>query len=153
MNWWVKLQAKPSLEMGRVEEILDAELLLLPEPCNMEVMLKMGRLGLKCTSQQPNYRPTMTGVWLELEEALHEADNFNKRELLGQKSMELYSEKSIGFEYSETLVSIEGVRWMESFAFESASLKCLEVNSISIDIDRSIEQQLSKAANDEQNKN
>lgn len=142
--------ARPSLEKGRVEEILDAD--LLTEPCNLEVMLKMGQLGLKCTSQQPKYRPTMAQVWQELEEALHGADNFSKRkQLLKQKSME--------FEYSESLVSIEGIRFekfcvgMDSFAFESASLKCLEINSVSINVDHSIEQQLSAAANDEQNKN
>lgn len=136
----MKLQARPSLEKGRVEEILDAD--LLTEPCNLEVMLKMGQLGLKCTSQQPKYRPTMAQVWQELEEALHGADNFSKRkQLLKQKSME--------FEYSESLVSIEGIRFekfcvgMDSFAFESASLKCLEINSVSINVDHSIEQQLS----------
>lgn len=153
-----ELQARPSLEMGRVEEILDAD--LLSEPCDMKVMLKMGQLGLKCTSQQPKYRPTMTQVRLELEEALHEADNFNKRKLRGQKSTEHWSERSIEFEYSESVVSIEGILFgkfrigMDSFAFESASLKCLEIDSISIDIDQtSTEQQPSEAANDEQSKN
>ncbi|XP_038882238.1 probable serine/threonine-protein kinase PBL7 [Benincasa hispida] len=141
--------ARPSIEKGRVEEILDADLLI--EPCNLEVMLKMGQLGLKCTSQQPKYRPTMAQVWQELEEALHGADNFSKRKQLKQKSME--------FEYSESLVSIEGIKFgkfrvgMDTFAFESASLNCLEIDSVSIDIDESIEQQLSMAANDEQNKN
>ncbi|KAE8647619.1 hypothetical protein Csa_004263 [Cucumis sativus] len=140
--------AGPSLEKGRVEEILDAD--LLTEPCNFEVMLKMGQLGLKCTSQQPKYRPTMGQVWQELEEALHEADNFWKRKRLMQKSMEI--------EYSESIVSTEGIRFgkfrvgMDSFAFESASLKCLEINSVSIDVDHSTEKQLSAAANDEQNK-
>lgn len=144
----MKLQAGPSLEKGRVEEILDAD--LLTEPCNFEVMLKMGQLGLKCTSQQPKYRPTMGQVWQELEEALHEADNFWKRKRLMQKSMEI--------EYSESIVSTEGIRFgkfrvgMDSFAFESASLKCLEINSVSIDVDHSTEKQLSAAANDEQNK-
>uniref|UniRef100_A0A9I9CT79 non-specific serine/threonine protein kinase n=2 Tax=Cucumis melo TaxID=3656 RepID=A0A9I9CT79_CUCME len=140
--------AGPSLEKGRVEEILDAD--LLTEPCNFEVMLKMGQLGLKCTSQQPKYRPTMAQVWQELEEALHGADNFWKRKQLMQNSMEI--------EYSESLASTEGIRFgkfrvgMDSFAFESASLKCLEINSVSIDIDHSTEKQLSAAANDEQNK-
>ncbi|KAG7034065.1 Receptor-like protein kinase THESEUS 1, partial [Cucurbita argyrosperma subsp. argyrosperma] len=141
--------ARPSLENGRVEEILDVN--LISEPCNMEVMLKMGQLGLKCTSHQPKYRPTMARVCLELQEALHEADNFSTRKLLRQQSME--------FEHSESLVSIEGVKFgkfrvgMDTVEFESVSLKCLEINSISIDIDHSIEQQLSVAANDEQNKN
>ncbi|TYK12510.1 serine/threonine-protein kinase CDL1-like [Cucumis melo var. makuwa] len=140
--------AGPSLEKGRVEEILDAD--LLTESCNFEVMLKMGQLGLKCTSQQPKYRPTMAQVWQELEEALHGADNFWKRKQLMQNSMEI--------EYSESLASTEGIRFgkfrvgMDSFAFESASLKCLEINSVSIDIDHSTEKQLSAAANDEQNK-
>ncbi|XP_019172353.1 PREDICTED: protein kinase APK1B, chloroplastic-like [Ipomoea nil] len=65
--------ARPSLEQGRVEDIVDVNLLL--EPCNMEMMLKMGQLGLKCVVQDPKQRPTMTQVWQELEAALYLVDN------------------------------------------------------------------------------
>lgn len=154
----MKLQARPSLEAGRVEEVLDAN--LLAEPCDMEVMLKMGQLGLQCTSQHPKHRPTMTKVWLELEEALHVADNFiNKRKLPRQKSTDLWFGRSMEFEYSQSLVSIEGIKLekfhveMDGFAFKSVSLKCLEINSLCIDIDQTSIKQLPVAANDEQNKN
>ncbi|KAK9062049.1 hypothetical protein SSX86_019233 [Deinandra increscens subsp. villosa] len=65
--------ARPHLERGSVEEILDANLLL--EPCNMEIMLKMGILGLRCVVKEPKQRPTMTQVYKELEAALWSANS------------------------------------------------------------------------------
>ncbi|ONK72680.1 uncharacterized protein A4U43_C04F21970 [Asparagus officinalis] len=58
--------ARPSLDKGTVEEIIDADLLL--EACNMEMMLKMGQLALKCVVNKPKNRPTMNQVAKELEE-------------------------------------------------------------------------------------
>ncbi|KAG2408832.1 LRR receptor-like serine/threonine-protein [Vigna angularis] len=52
--------ARPSIEKGSVEEIIDANLLCQSEPCNMEVMLKMGKLALRCVVEEPKHRPTMT---------------------------------------------------------------------------------------------
>ncbi|GLT74148.1 hypothetical protein SLA2020_459620 [Shorea laevis] len=53
INW-----ARPSIERGNIEEILDAN--LLSEPCNTKMMLKMGQLGLRCVVKNPKDRPTMT---------------------------------------------------------------------------------------------
>ncbi|KAM3709886.1 hypothetical protein ACJW31_02G208300 [Castanea mollissima] len=66
-NYHVIEWARPSLEKGSVEEILDVN--LLSEPCNMEIMLKMAQLGLRCSVKVPEQRPTMNQVWQELEEA------------------------------------------------------------------------------------
>ncbi|GKC88674.1 hypothetical protein Tco_1149323, partial [Tanacetum coccineum] len=46
--------ARPHLERGSVEELIDTNLLL--EPCNMDVMLKMGLLGLRCAVIEPKQR-------------------------------------------------------------------------------------------------
>lgn len=40
------MQARPCIERGEVEEILDADLAM--EGCNMKVMLKMGELSKMC---------------------------------------------------------------------------------------------------------
>ncbi|PIA25157.1 hypothetical protein AQUCO_12400011v1 [Aquilegia coerulea] len=66
--------ARPSLELGNVEDIIDVN--LLSEPCNMEMMLKMGQLALRCVVKVPKNRPTMTQVWQELEESFYSTDNF-----------------------------------------------------------------------------
>ncbi|KAF8406637.1 hypothetical protein HHK36_008727 [Tetracentron sinense] len=116
--------ARPSLERGSVEDILDANLLL--EPCNMEMMLKMGKLGLRCVVEIPKERPTMTQVWKELEEALYSVDYF------------IHKQPSRGSLRSmESFVSIDGIGLqrflvdMDSLSFQSTSLRCLETNSIS----------------------
>ncbi|KAI3798820.1 hypothetical protein L1987_34099 [Smallanthus sonchifolius] len=76
--------ARPHLERGSVEEILDANLLL--EPCNMDIMLKMGLLGLRCVVKEPKQRPTMTQVYKELEAALWSANSHVHRRLPPQSS-------------------------------------------------------------------
>ncbi|PPR84275.1 hypothetical protein GOBAR_AA36438 [Gossypium barbadense] len=53
--------ARPSIERGNIEEILDTT--LLSKPCNMEMMLKMGELGLRCVAKTPKDRPTMTQAY------------------------------------------------------------------------------------------
>ncbi|CAN1757657.1 Probable receptor-like protein kinase At5g59700 [Linum perenne] len=65
INW-----SRASLERGDVEEILDAN--LMGQPCNTDMMLKMGQLGLRCVVKNPKDRPTMSRVWQELQEALFE---------------------------------------------------------------------------------
>ncbi|KAL5706394.1 hypothetical protein ACHQM5_024568 [Ranunculus cassubicifolius] len=124
--------ARPSLELGNVEDIVDVN--LLSEPCNMEMMLKMGQLGLQCVVKVPKERPTITQVWKELEEALYSTDN------LMNKQASRSSRRS-----SQSFVSIDGVGLQrfhiemdESLSFQSTSLRCFENNSISIDIDNNI---------------
>ncbi|KAG0462217.1 hypothetical protein HPP92_020693 [Vanilla planifolia] len=63
--------AKPSVEKGFLEDIVDPSLLL--EACDMKVMLKIAQLGLRCTTWEPNERPTMRQVVRELEESLRHA--------------------------------------------------------------------------------
>lgn len=118
----------------------------------MKVMLKMGQLGLRCVVQEPKHRPTMTQVCQELEQALYSDDSFhNKQPSKGflrsigspQQSVDSETRKSVGnYDCSESFVSIEGVGFqkfhvdMDTFSFQSTNLRCLENNSISIDIDR-----------------
>ncbi|RQO90355.1 hypothetical protein POPTR_005G108300v4 [Populus trichocarpa] len=139
--------ARPSLESGRVEEILDAN--LLTDSCDMEMMLKMGELGLRCVVKNPKDRPTMTRVWQELEEALYLADNFVDKEpskdywrssSSSRRSMDRGPRRS--YENSQSFVSIDGVGFqrfhveMDSIFFHSTSMKCLEAASVNIDIDK-----------------
>ncbi|XP_068344024.1 probable serine/threonine-protein kinase PBL11 [Pyrus communis] len=140
--------ARPSLEQGRVEEILDAN--LLTEPCNTEMMLKMGKLGLRCVVKVPKNRPTMSQVWKELEEALYFADNFiskqpswGSRRSTGTSHLpsELGHRRSMDYDQSQNSVSIDGIGLqrfhvdVDSLSFQSTSLRCLELNDSSIDIE------------------
>ncbi|KAG6773807.1 hypothetical protein POTOM_021144 [Populus tomentosa] len=151
--------ARPSLESGKVEEILDAD--LLTDSCDMEMMLKMGELGLRCVVKNPKDRPPMTRVWQELEEALYLADNFVDKEpsndywrssSSSRRSMDRGPRRS--YENSQSFVSIDGVGFqrfhveMDSIFFHSTSMKCLEAASVSVDTDmnnlRGISEETSK---------
>ncbi|RDY06629.1 Receptor-like protein kinase THESEUS 1, partial [Mucuna pruriens] len=129
--------ARPCLEKGSVEEIMDANLLCQSEPCNMEVMLKMGQLALRCVVEEPKHRPTMTQVCQELEQALHSADSFKNKQ-----SSKGFVRPIEPYDCSQSFVSLDGVGFqkfhvdMDSFSFKSTGLRCLENNSISIDIDK-----------------
>ncbi|KAL6274142.1 hypothetical protein ACE6H2_024834 [Prunus campanulata] len=142
--------ARPSIEGGRVEEILDAN--LLTEPCNTEMMLKMGQLGLRCVVKVPKNRPTMSKVCQELEEALYNADNLfinkqpsrgSRRSTGSRQPTEPGHKGSIDYDQSQNSVSIDGIGFqrfhvdIDSLSFQSTSLRCLELDnsSISIDID------------------
>lgn len=145
-----KMQATPSLEQGSVVDVLDAN--LLSQPCNMEMMLKMGQLGLRCVKEVPKQRPTMTQVWRELEEALYSVENFiNKQPPRGpgrsssgasSRSIDQGPHASMDHDFSQSIVSVNGVGFqrfhvdMDSLSFQSASLRCLEDNSLSVDFDR-----------------
>ena len=100
----------------------------------MKIMLKMGQLALKCGAQIPKHRPTMTQLWQELEEALFSADS-----LIRQTASGSYRSIADG-ESSQSYVSVNGVGLqrfhvdMDSLSFESASLRCLEASSISMDV-------------------
>uniref|UniRef100_A0A2N9I215 Protein kinase domain-containing protein n=1 Tax=Fagus sylvatica TaxID=28930 RepID=A0A2N9I215_FAGSY len=133
-NYHIIEWARPCLERGNIEEILDVN--LLSEPCNMEMMLKMGQLGLRCAVKVPKQRPTMNQVLLELEEALHSVDNFISRQPssgASYQSTDLY--RSMDNDHSQSFVSIDGVGFqrfhvdMDSFSMQSTSLRRLEENS------------------------
>ncbi|GAU34232.1 hypothetical protein TSUD_210140 [Trifolium subterraneum] len=127
--------ARPSIEKGNIEEIMDANLFCESEPCDMKVMLQMGQLGIRCVAQEPKHRPTMTQVCKELEQALYSDDRFTNKDSETHGSMEHY-------DFSQSYVSIDGVGLekfhvdLDSFSFKSTNLRCLENNSISIDIDK-----------------
>jgi interleukin-1 receptor-associated kinase 1 len=129
------LQARPSIEKGNIEEIMDANLFCESEPCDMKVMLQMGQLGIRCVAQEPKHRPTMTQVCKELEQALYSNDRFTNKDSETNGSLQHY-------DFSHSYVSIDGVGLekfhvdMDSFSFKSTNLRCLENNSISIDIDK-----------------
>lgn len=113
------MQARPCIEREEVEAILDAN--LLSEPCNMQVMLKMGQLAIRCVAKSPKQRPTMTEVWQELEKAL-QSDRVTMAD-----------------DGSQSFVSVNGVGLqrfyvdMDSFSLQSASLRCLDSTSIYVD--------------------
>ncbi|GAA0149611.1 hypothetical protein LIER_08748 [Lithospermum erythrorhizon] len=137
--------ATPHLEKGSVGEILDATLLL--EQCNTEMMLKMGQLGLRCVKKEPKERPTMTRVWKELQAALYRAETFKREQKmasersLGKASqLPAHSRNDDGDDYScsVSLNSVGLQRFqveMDSFSFQSRNLRCLELDSLSFDID------------------
>lgn len=138
------MQARPSIESGNIEEILDAN--LLTEPCNKEIMLKMGQLGLRCVVKSPKERPTMTQVWQELEEALHSSDHFSNIMPLTSKESRRSTGGSRRFsidrDYSQSFVSIDGVGFqrfrieMDSQSFQSSSLRAFATDRVSIDVDK-----------------
>ncbi|XP_059295154.1 receptor-like protein kinase ANXUR1 isoform X1 [Lycium ferocissimum] len=140
--------ARPSLERGSIDEIIDANLLM--EECNMEMMLKMGQLGLKCAVKVPKERPTMTQVWQELESALFSAENIIYKQpsngslklaSLSSLSVERGNHRSKQLDYSQSIVSIDGIRLqkfymdMDGISFGSAKLRCLDAYSISFEDD------------------
>ncbi|KAI3794292.1 hypothetical protein L1987_36921 [Smallanthus sonchifolius] len=149
--------ARPHLERGSVEEILDANLLLELEPCNMDIMLKMGLLGLRCVVKEPKQRPTMTQVYKELEAALWSANSHVHRQLppqsstasVGGKSRELRNSHVMDHDSSVSLDGIGLQRFhvdIESFSFQSANLRCLESDSIVFHVDddgRTVDEEIS----------
>ena len=132
-----------------MEDILDANLLL--EHCNIEMMQKMGQLGLRCVEKVPKQRPTMTQVWQELEEALYSVDNFihkqpssSCRRLTSGShgSTDPRQLRSTDNDSFQSSVSIDGVGLqrfhveMDSLFSVSTSLRCLEANTVSTDVDK-----------------
>ncbi|XP_022741818.1 probable serine/threonine-protein kinase PBL9 [Durio zibethinus] len=143
--------ARPSIERGSIDEILDTSLLSEPD-CNMEIMLKMGELGLRCVVKMPKDRPTMTQVWQELEDTFYSVDNFmNKQPSRGSRRTigkfpplsEQGHRRSLDQDYSQSFVSVDGVGFqkflveMDSVSLQSTSLRCFEINTInSVDVDK-----------------
>ncbi|KAK7360261.1 hypothetical protein VNO77_02244 [Canavalia gladiata] len=108
--------------------------------------IEKGQLGLRCVVEEPKHRPTMTQVCQELEQTLYIAYSFNKKQSskgflrsIGSSQQLMDSEEHN--DCSQSFVSLDGVGFqkfhieMESFSFKSTDLRCLENNSISIDID------------------
>lgn len=159
------MKARPSIESGNIEQILDAH--LLTAPCNKEIMVKMGELGLRCVVKSPKDRPTMTQVWQELEEVLYSVDNFDhKRSLMSKESqrssigrsrgsMEQGARRSIDNDHSQSFVSTDGVRFqrfridMDSQSFQSSSLRKFEIDSISFDSDKNNLREIKEETNRE----
>ncbi|GMI68226.1 hypothetical protein HRI_000491900 [Hibiscus trionum] len=148
-NYHIIDWARPSIERGNIEEILDTT--LLSGPCNMEMMLTMGELGLRCVAKTPKDRPTMTRVWQELENTLHSVGNLiNKQPLRSSKPtttamfprLTEHGHRSFDQDYSQSFVSIDGVGFqkfhveLDSISSQSTSLRCFELDSASIDVDK-----------------
>ncbi|KAG5623268.1 hypothetical protein H5410_008486 [Solanum commersonii] len=144
-NYHIIDWARPSLERGSIDEIIDANLLM--EECNMEMMLKMGQLGLKCVVKVPKERPTMTQVWQELETAFFSAENIIDKQpsngsfKLSNRSLVRGSHRMKQLDYSQSSVSIDGIRLqkfymdIDGLSFGSAKLRCLDTYSISFEDD------------------
>ncbi|PIN05841.1 Serine/threonine protein kinase [Handroanthus impetiginosus] len=79
--------ARPSIENASIEDILDVN--LLTQECNIEMMLKMGEIALRCVEKVPKERPTMSQVWQELEAALNKVDNLLTKKPLEEDSQRL----------------------------------------------------------------
>ncbi|KAL8194108.1 hypothetical protein R6Q57_026350 [Mikania cordata] len=132
--------AKPHLERGNVAEILDANLMLEVEPCNMDIMLQMGRLGLRCVVKEPKKRPTMTQVYKELETALLSASSSSVHHQLppGHLQASTYGrspDPQRRVMDHDSSVSLDGIGLqrfrvdMDSLSFQSVSMRCLESDS------------------------
>lgn len=131
-----------------MEEILDANLIMDMEGCNMEIMLKMGQIGLRCVVGEPKKRPTMTQVWQELEAALQSVDktflprqpSLNSHTFLKGSSFSQTGYKddnwSLNYVHSHGSINSELQKFyidMDSLSFRSSSLRCLETDSVSFD--------------------
>ncbi|OAY69250.1 Receptor-like protein kinase THESEUS 1, partial [Ananas comosus] len=117
--------ARPSLQKGTVEEILDANLLLDLEPCNMEMMLKIGQLGLKCVAKEPRDRPTMSQVVGELEEGMQLSASWR---LVGKGEWQSCSFNAVCLERYHLDI--------DELLIHSPRMRCLDVNSYSVDIEK-----------------
>ncbi|PKA59612.1 putative receptor-like protein kinase [Apostasia shenzhenica] len=116
--------AKPSIEKGRVEEILDPNLQITG--CNMKVMLKMANVGILCTAWEPKDRPSMSHVVRELEALYHLTKKV-------QKSSETDELQSISIDgIGLQRFSVEG---FDDLSSRSVSLRCLDVNRVSFEFD------------------
>ncbi|KAK6126926.1 hypothetical protein DH2020_039327 [Rehmannia glutinosa] len=147
--------ARPSIEEGNIADIVDTNLLL--QGCNMEIMLKMGQIALRCVVKVPKERPSMTQVWEELEKALNSVDDLlvpkhpleeDSPRLIRSNtnqstSRKIHRSSATYHDYSHSIVSVDGIGLerfhvdVDSLSFQSASLRCLET-SISVDEDFSI---------------
>lgn len=116
------------MEMGSVQEIIDANLLL--EDCNMKMMLKMGQLALRCVAKRPKSRPTMSQIAWELEEALRSCTvTAVSKQLRNQKS--IAKDDSISRSFSINGIGLERFDVDEDdISIRSVSMRCLDVSGI-----------------------
>ncbi|KAB2057670.1 hypothetical protein ES319_A11G183200v1 [Gossypium barbadense] len=144
-NYHIIDWARPSIEKSSIEEILDISLLSQAQACNMEMMLKMGELGLRCVEKMPKNRPTMARVWQELEDTLHLVDNSTHKQPWRSSGRatskfapptERVHHRSLDKDFSQSFVSIDGVGFqkfrieMDSVSLQSSSsLRCFELNT------------------------
>ncbi|XP_047944671.1 probable serine/threonine-protein kinase PBL28 isoform X1 [Salvia hispanica] len=132
--------ARLSIEKGKIMDILDTNLLV--QGCNMEMMLKMGEIGLRCVVKVPKERPTMTQVRQELEAALEAAEEASPdhppRDDPAVSTGGDGWESGMTHRSSHSVVSVDGIGLerfhvdMDSVSFQSVNLRCLET-SISMD--------------------
>ncbi|XP_042002130.1 probable serine/threonine-protein kinase PBL16 [Salvia splendens] len=132
--------ARLSIEEGKIIDILDTNLLV--QGCYMEMMLKMGEIGLRCVVKVPKERPAMTQVRQELEAALEAAEEASPDHT--PRDDPAVSVGGDGWESGRThrsshsVVSVDGIGLerfhvdMDSVSFQSVNLRCLET-SISMD--------------------
>ncbi|XP_076889520.1 putative serine/threonine-protein kinase PBL11 [Bidens hawaiensis] len=160
-NYHIIDWARPHLERGNVEEILDANLLI--EPCNMDIMLKMGLLGLRCVVKEPKQRPTMTQVHQELETALWSVERNVHRQVRPRSSTVSISGRSRELRHGHMMdhdssVSLDGIGLqrfrvdMDSLSLHSVSMRCLESDSIVFHIDdegRAVDEEMSFRMDDQ----
>ncbi|XP_057767937.1 leucine-rich repeat receptor protein kinase HPCA1-like isoform X3 [Salvia miltiorrhiza] len=133
-------KARLSIEKGKIGDILDTNLLV--QGCNMEMMVKMGEIALRCVVKVPKERPTMSQVRQELEAALKAADDEDlppppPAASMGDGDDDQRKSGRI-HRSSDSVVSVDGIGLerfhveLDSVSFQSVSLRCLET-SISMD--------------------
>lgn len=121
-------------------DILDTNLIV--QGCNMEMMLKMGEIGLRCVVKVPKERPTMAQVRQELEAALEAAEEASREDTTRDDPAVSMGgdgwESGRNHRSSHSVVSVDGIGLerfhvdMDSVSFQSVNLRCLET-SISMD--------------------
>lgn len=115
----------------------------------MEMMLKMGQLGLKCVVKDPKQRPTMTLVWQELESALSLIDNvihkqpsnhlWRSASSRSSQLTEIWNQDSTTLVSSQNSISIDAIQLqkfyiaMDNLSFPSENLRWLDNNSADVD--------------------
>ncbi|KAM0000098.1 hypothetical protein Hdeb2414_s0446g00895451 [Helianthus debilis subsp. tardiflorus] len=123
----------------------------------MDIMLKMGRLGLRCVVKEPKQRPTMRQVYKELETALWSANSNVQRQVTPRSSTESVGGRSSELRKGHVMdhdrsVSLDGVGLqrfrvdIDSLSFQSASLRCLEPDNLVFHVDdegRAVDEELS----------
>lgn len=135
-------QARPSIENGNIEDIIDAN--LLSEPLDMETMLKMGQLALKCVVKSPKDRPTMTQVYKQLEQAVSRSDHTIRSTVSSSRNS---SRSSLDKDHisSQSFASLDSITFQRfridmdsSQSFQNPSFMRFEMGSDStiIDVDR-----------------
>ncbi|XP_057863420.1 putative serine/threonine-protein kinase [Cryptomeria japonica] len=121
--------ARPSLEQGNLENILDSS--LLRQTYNRDMMLFMGQLGLRCVERSPKDRPTMRQICEELEFHLYSQILEPSRSLVNRQGENSINE-------NEDSISLENIGLqkfeveMENVSFDGTNMRSLECHSFRI---------------------